>query len=249
MSYSFIHAVRTRTRDANGIERITALGLRYLLNLPSRPTEHRLNLLTDRSIAVSPVLVHLHGSASRGYDFGQFFKPHSSARCDGAHDFILVRPQCPPGKEWTSPMLHMQLVGLLDELSRTLPIDSARVALSGASMGGDGVWALGASMPRRFKALVPICAGANLAAAAALQHVPIWCWHGIHDMVYPVDGADAMCAALKRVGNSRVRFTRLEHCVTPSTSPHAEAHAAWLEALHEDSELWSWLREQLMAPR
>ena len=79
-------------------------------------------------------------------------------------------------------MLHMQLVGLLDELSRTLPIDSARVALSGASMGGDGVWALGASMPRRFKALVPICAGANLAAAAALQHVPIWCWHGIHDM-------------------------------------------------------------------
>ena len=245
MSASFVCAARKRAIDAAAPEsysthHVTALGLRYLLTKPA-------GIHAAASQERQPLLVHLHGAASRGTgDFKEFLHSHSSARCNGAqHGFITARPQCPPRKEWTMPLLRMQLVGLIDELCSMHAVDPARVALSGASMGGDGVWALGALLPHRFCALVPVCAGLHLAAVPTLHRMPVWIWHGEKDTVYPIAHADAMYAALRSVGDpNRLHLTRLQHCVTPATSPHAVAHAAWLDAFAADSDLWRWLREQ-----
>ena len=163
------------------------------------------------------------------------------------------------------PALILQLIGLLDELCESLPIDTNRLFLSGASMGGDGVYSLAAasnSARRRFAALMPVCAGLNLKAAATLARrsdIAIWIWHGVQDAVYPIAHADAMHEALLDNGEQdngsdppsppsvaphRVRYTRLENCATPSTSPHAVGHAAWLDAFAAESGLWPWLKEQ-----
>ena len=253
MAASFRAAAAERAVDASrpvDRARVSASGLRYLLTLPSADANEPW-----------PLLLHLHGAASRGMAFREFLPPHSSARCGDAalHGFIVVRPQCPPRKEWTRPALQLQLIGLLDELCDCLPVDTARLYLSGSSMGGDGAYALAAassSPTRRFAALVPVCAGINLKAAATLAELgtPVWIWHGVEDTVYPVALADAMYEALSNRSSGgeegpdrhrgEVCYSRLEHCATPATSSHAVGHAAWLDAFAADSSLWQWLRRQ-----
>ena len=221
-------------------ERESSTGLGYLLTLPAEYSTARR----------WPMLLHLHGASSRGDDFTAFQCRHSSARVDGAADFILVRPQCPAGQQWVTVKLRAQVMALLDELVNSLPVDAAQIVLSGASMGGDAVWTLGASHPSRWAALVPICASRNLDAVPALSRTPIWIWHGTHDVVYPVSGSETMYSMLINGSSnltSRVRFTRLDDCPTPEHAPHSVCHAAWLPALAEASALWPWLREQLAA--
>ena len=218
---------------------VSSLGLPYMLTLPD-----------GSDVKQSPVLLHLHGAASRGAEFREFDHLHSSAKCEAPPDFILVRPQCPEGKEWTTPKLRMQVMAMLDDVIKAHAVDKNRIFLSGASMGGDAVWALGSAFPSRFAALVPICAGEHLSAAPSLRHTPVWVFHSVTDSVYPVSGADAMVAALAREGNSeRVRYSRLADCATPESAPHAVGHGAWLDALAHSSELWHWLREQHLAER
>lgn len=281
MSASFLAASDTRSRDAFLLrtsegcysdasrsafvykvrlsdERVCKSGLRYLVTVPPHDA-------STSSKKTHPLLLHLHGAACRGLNFEGFDRSRSSAGCCTAgateHGFILVRPQCPPGKEWTTPSLRMALADLLDELlfppdgAKKLPIDDSRLLLSGASMGGDGAWALaGASellMPF-FAAVVPICAGLNYVPILTINDdVSVWVWHGVHDAVYPVSDADKMVEALRERGKhgedataKRVKFSRLEHCETPDGAPHAVGHAAWLDAFARDSPLWVWLKAQ-----
>ena len=188
--------------------------------------------------------MHLHGASCRGSDFRHVLTPRSSGECDGAHGLLLLRPLCPAGASWSQPAMRLKLVALLDEAVTSHDIDETRVYLSGASMGGDAVWMLAAANPRRFAALVPICARADPAIAAPLRATPIWMWHGVQDAVYPICDADAMVEALVAAGSTQSRLTRLDECATPQLAPHAHHHAAWLPALEGGSDLWRWLLEQ-----
>ena len=229
--------------------RTSAASLRYLLSLPARWS-------TDASTL--PCLVYLHGARGRGADLEVLLQvagtpTTAAASGDGpaALEYVVVSPQTRSGS-WAGRLARAQLLALVDELcgEPSLRIDPQRITLCGSSMGGDGVWAVGAAFADRWAALCPVCAAPRLASIEPLREKPIWLWHGANDAVVPVAGSDAMADALRRAAThpDRIRYTRLEACPTPDGAPHAEGHAAWLAAFDPASELWPWLRAQKLTP-
>jgi predicted peptidase len=127
---------------------------------------------------------------------------------------ILLVPQCPAGKQWVNvpwsstshtmpaePSAHLRLaLALLRDQMRTLPVDPARVYVTGVSMGGYGTWDAIQREPQLFAAALPVCGGGDTALAPAIRHIPIWTFHGEKDPVVPVCRSRDMFAALQACG-------------------------------------------------
>ncbi|MEY4198632.1 MAG: hypothetical protein RLZZ265_372 [Verrucomicrobiota bacterium] len=148
--------------------------------------------------------------------------------------FIIVSPQCPTGQRWENE----HIIALLDGVLASHKVDSARVYLTGLSMGGYGSWALLARFPERFAAVAPICGGGEridilLAArerAAALKSLPVWAFHGGKDPVVPLVESERMVEALKKAGVKDVQLT---------VYPEAQ-HDSWT-ATYNNPKLYEWL--------
>jgi len=66
---------------------------------------------------------------------------------------------------------------------------SRRVALTGISQGGHGVWVFGARSPERWSCLAPVCGyGRWRTVARRVAGLPVWAFHGLRDdLVDPED--------------------------------------------------------------
>ena len=104
-------------------------------------------------------------------------------------DFIVVSPQCPWGKNWSSEDWFNPVY---DEVAKDLRIDDSRVYLIGMSMGGFGTWSLANRMPDRFAAIVPMCGGADVRWADRLSGIPTWILHGTADRDIPISRSEVM---------------------------------------------------------
>ena len=184
-----------------------------------------------------PLILFLHGAGERGTDIWKV-AVHGPPREVTTHPdfpFIVVAPQCPEGRIWSSDAL----LGLLDEIQKTCPVDGTRVYLTGLSMGGYGTWELGLSHPERFAAIAPICGGANLitplltsfepSKAAAAHSLAIWAFHGGKDPVVPLAESQRMVDWLKTHGMPDVKLT---------VYPDAQ-HDSWTET-YKNPELYDW---------
>ena len=128
----------------------------------------------------------------------------------------------------------------LDATIAEFNIDSARIALTGISMGGAGAWLLGARHPERFSSLAPICGWVSARSdedrwslLGRLREIPIWIFHGSADTIVPVDASRSMAAALRNAG-ADVRYTELA----------GVGHNSWDEA-YGNSELLEWMIDPL----
>ena len=146
-----------------------------------------------------PLLLVLHGAGERGSDnaiqvceseYVPFWAAESTQQ--RFPSFILV-PQCPADSQWVNVSWYRGSYGLdtvpvsgpmglamslLDSLVAALPVDTARIYVTGLSMGGYGVWDLVMRRPKRFAAAVPICGGGDPSQAAAIAAVGVWAFHG-----------------------------------------------------------------------
>lgn len=169
-----------------------------------------------------PLVVFLHGSGERGDDnarqlvhfVGNAAKPEFQAK---APCFILA-PQCPADETWASIDLKTLKAGgtmafvveptrslraveaMIDELTRTRPIDRDRIYLTGLSMGGFGAFDLAARRGELFAAVVPVCGGGDPSTAGRMAGVPFLIAHGTDDPVVPVEQGRMMEVALRNAG-------------------------------------------------
>lgn len=159
--------------------------------------------------------------------------------------FAVVIPQKP---DTDRPWLDYD-TQVIEHLDRTLDdrkLDPGRVILTGLSQGGNGSLQLGAAMPERFRAVVPVCGfpdfnfrkptdrqGQIDRIADALKHMPMRLYHGEADSVVPVRDSIDMHAALQARGSTAV----LE------TYPGVD-HNSWDKAYGE-SDLAEWFAELL----
>jgi predicted peptidase len=104
---------------------------------------------------------------------------------------------CPPGVLGPAGRLAFEII---DSLLSRLPIDPARISVTGHSMGGAGTWHMIAQRPRFFAAAVPVCGHPLPATAATVKDVPIWNFHGTADEVEPVATSRVMIEAIRRAG-------------------------------------------------
>ncbi len=159
-----------------------------------------------------PAILFLHGVGERGTDGAiQTAVGLGPALRHGKVDteVIVVFPQCLDN--WVEVGGKIAIAAL-DQTQREFSIDPNRVALTGISMGGAGVWALAAQYPDRWSALAPISAWLhrppNLPDAGnptskrfeefarGLPRIPIWIFHGSDDDTVPVSESRSMAAAL-----------------------------------------------------
>jgi predicted peptidase len=165
--------------------------LRYWLYLPS-----------DYDAKASekwPLLLFLHGSGERGEDIEKvkIHGPPKLVAQGKSFPFVLVSPQVPTsGRGWNAD----ELAKLVDELTSTYRIDSARLYVTGLSMGGSGTWSLVSSYPGKFAAAMPLCGRGDLGAVEKLANTPIWVLVGAKDREQTVQNCQEMAAALAKAG-------------------------------------------------
>jgi predicted peptidase len=181
-----------------------------------------------------PVLLYLHGAGERGSD-PEALKRQGLPRLVERHadfPFVTVAPQCAAGSAWYR--YPRTLLALLDDVLARLPVDPARVYLTGNSMGGYGTWGLAGRHPERFAAIAPVCGGGLRtdgfpARAHALRRMPVWAFHGALDEVVPPGESQRLVDALRAEG-AEVRFT-----LYPDLG-----HDSWSRA-YGDPALYAWL--------
>lgn len=207
--------------------RSRVLKLRYLLFLPAG--------YPDRKARRWPLILFLHGVGERGHD-PRIVARHGPPRiAEGRPDFpfMVVSPQCPPGRIWSNEAV----IALLDRVCAACRVDRSRIYLTGLSMGGFGAWNLALEYPERFAAVAPLCGGGDPIRAriadpktlAALKSLPFWAFHGVRDTVIPISESERMVKALRTIEVAEVRLTRY---------PEAE-HDCWTET-YNDPRLYEW---------
>lgn len=203
-----------------------------------------------------PVILFQHGSGERGADgrapatvgLGTAIRDHAER-----YPALVVFPQAPADATWTGPAAAIAL-DALEQTTREFNVDPDRVYLTGLSLGGSGTWYLAYREPRRFAALLVICARMEQAdrdggrivpaedgpmyetLAARLRDVPTWIFHGDADDVIPVEQARRIHAALRAVG-APVRYTEIA----------GGNHNAW-DAAYSSAEVANWLFSQRRGP-
>lgn len=211
--------------------------LNYLLLLPRLAPRTR-----------PPLLVFLHGAGQRGDDNASQLTWGREVFLAAAeeHGAVVAVPQCPQGQkwadlDWTLPKHRMPArptepmgltLGLIDTLTRELPINPRRLYVMGMSMGGYGAWDLMSRRPELLAAAVVICGGGDPRKAKTFAPTPVWAFHGDKDSSVPVTCSRDMIEALKRAGG-RPRYTELA----------GVEHNSWTPAFNE-KRLLPWLFRQ-----
>lgn len=183
-----------------------------------------------------PIMLFLHGRGESNGPLNIVAKwgpPQMAARGEEL-PFIVVSPQCPKEDNWSSPTQQTRLTELLADVIAKTGADTKRVYLAGLSMGGSGSWRMACDQPKRFAAVVPICGRGDVKEADKLKSLPVWVWCGDQDGVYQADVE--MVEAVRKAGNTTIRFTTLENI----------GHNSW-SAAFSSPDLFAWMLKQSIA--
>ncbi len=178
-----------------------------------------------------PLILFLHGMGERGDDL-DLVRIHGIPKIverQPDFPFVAVSPQCPGETTWRDH--HLILKGLLDAIVANYAVDTARIYLTGLSMGGYGTWSTAMTYPKLFAAIAPICGGGFTEFVSELKEVPVWAFHGAEDEVVKLEMGQRMVDALRACGGN-VRFT-----VYPGVG-----HDSWTET-YDNPELYEWFLE------
>ena len=108
-----------------------------------------------------PMVVYLHGSSERGEGALEsslpFFVRSKEVICDRT---LLLVPQLPEIiTQWNAVLFT--LMNIIDEVAAEYEVDEARIALTGFSLGGVGVWDLAGCFPGRFTRVLSVSGRVN----------------------------------------------------------------------------------------
>ncbi|GAB4556109.1 MAG: prolyl oligopeptidase family serine peptidase [Anaerolineae bacterium] len=190
----------------------------------------------DRPTTGLPLLIFLHGSGERGQDLALVKKYGIPNLLDGKLDFpaVVLSPQCPAETRWYD---HADaVISLIKQIMIQHPIDRNRVLLTGFSMGGQGVWYIGALYPEVFAALAPVSGRIPPQddfekTICVLRDMPMWVQHGTADEIVPYSDSEKAVTWLRACGG-HPHFTSVIGATHTQTPEHAytEALYEWLFA-------------------
>lgn len=183
-----------------------------------------------------PVILFLHGPDECGTDGEKMLTqglPKEIKKRGGKFGFVVVIPQCASRKTGWRGHEEQVAIATLQATINEYSCDTDKLYLTGASMGGQGTYALAMDYPTAFAAIAPISAGGNASRAKQIAHLPIWVWQGDADKTPLVESSRKMVAALKRINPRQIKYTELA----------GVGQNAWAQAYADDA-LWRWLLEQ-----
>ena len=193
-------------------------GLQYIISYPKKYEKGK----------VYPVIIFLHGAGTRGTDIAPLqYNPYFRIT-DGYKDFpfITIAPLC-SSNTWFD--VFESLEQLVKKIAMKEFVESRRIYMMGASMGGYATWQLAMSLPEYFAAIVPICGGGMYWNAGRLVNVPIWAFHGKKDETVFVEESIKMVDAVNQHGGN-ARLT-----IYPKNG-----HDAWSDT-YGNPEVFEWM--------
>lgn len=122
------------------------------------------------------------------------------------------------------------VAALVDELGAVTCIDTGRVAATGFSAGGNMALVAACALPERISAVAPVGAAYQAGGCTSAPAVPIMAFHGLDDVVVPVEGRDTAAAGtLLPVRDVLDDHARRNGCsgrvTTTELSPRVRSHS------------------------
>ncbi len=195
-----------------------------------------------------PLVIFLHGSSARGSDNRRHLNGSSGPGIslwtsnDVQRDYpsFVLAPQSRTAwvRSWDlveRPPHRKEPLELVLELIESIKqkhnIDPRRIYITGASMGGFGVWSAITRHPTYFAGGVAVCGGGSPRLVTP-NPTPVWAFHGAKDRVVSPRRSREMIAALRRVGGE------------PKYTEYKDVrHDSWKRAFSEP-ELVAWMFAQ-----
>ena len=170
-------------------------------------------LFTPRNLVAGqkyPVVVFLHGAGQAGNDnerqLNSWPKYWATGDVQSAHPCFVLVPQTtgswgrpPIGAATNATTTGQMVIQVVRDLQRRMPVDPARIYVTGLSRGGFGTCYMVAEVPDLFAAAVPVC-GASAEFAPRIGKTPIWIVHGDADTTVPVTVSRELVKALRQLG-------------------------------------------------
>jgi predicted peptidase len=195
------------------------------------------------------LVIFLHGMGERGdgseAGLNKLFNSsnHKNLLAAGdANGFMVLAPQyCPNLNNYEAGWKGGTYVAdCLDWAEKNLPVDLARVYLTGLSEGGGGVWdaiTRKVELSKRFAAASPVCgiwATDCDWKAIADSHLPVWAYHAADDGSQNVGASRIQVAAANALNpDPRVKYTEYA----------TGGHGIW-GRVYADPEFYKWLLAQ-----
>lgn len=202
--------------------------LRYSLFVPGEKPETPL-----------PLVLCLHGAGGNTAAANLL----AAAEMQKKHPCMVMAPSCDGrATRWATSEFRSgdgrevmpEIIEALDAVIAETTADSARIYVTGQSMGGVGTWGAIARHPQKFAAAVPVCGIWQTEDAGKMNGVAIWAFHGEKDETVPVTGSRNMIAALKQAGvKPEPKYTEFP----------GVGHGSW-NAAYADAVMWEWMFAQ-----
>lgn len=181
-----------------------------------------------------PLVIYLHGGSQKGIDLEKLKVYGLPYLVDKGKEFnfIMVAPQCPEGRYWST---ENWFDSLYNEVTSNYRIDKNRVYVTGISMGGYGTYTTALDHPEKIAAIVPLCGGVNnsdTSRICTLKDIPVLTYHGTADTEISIQETERIVESLNKC-NGNITFHRLED----------EGHG--IQYLYETKpEIYEWLLKQ-----
>lgn len=183
-----------------------------------------------------PTVMFLQGLGEGGTDgvkqttvgLGPYIRRHAAE-----FNLIAVFPQS--GGKWDTDDSDAIAMACLADVRKRYHVDSARVYLTGVSMGGYGAWRIGGTHAETFAAVVPMAGFDGSRYAAKLAKTPVWAFHNTFDpIVFSSYSKSTVNAINEQGGHAKLSVYG------------AIGHNCWDRAF-EEKEFWPWLLKQSKA--
>ncbi len=179
-----------------------------------------------------PVILCLHFGGEASDFYGRIFLELIPG--PGLEDVpaFLVAPTTRT-RDWTTPAGEAVAWAALEEVERSLPVETGKRVVMGYSMGGVGTWHFASAFRDRFVAAIPIAGALRRADLTALGDLPLYVIHSQADRVVPIEGAAAAVQQLRDM-SAPVEFAALpegDHFDYRLVVAALDDVASWLEQI------------------
>lgn len=145
----------------------------------------------------------------------------------------------PKALGWNDPEAREEVFAAIHSLCTVCSVDEDRIYILGHSMGAAGVWGYITEYPDFFAAAVPV-SGLYRGDVQMLEKLPMWIFHGKNDRLVPIENQEDAMQRIRKLGNSRVRWTVYGDEELYAEAGIENAHMANLAAF-ADEKLYEWL--------